>query len=244
MKALLLTLLLSFSCTKYATFSKEAVGISIYPVQMEISHLNEIKWNVGLKKEETVSQSITFILDLPKIKDSDLDYLTEQRGIDSWIVRVISSKGSKSQDLGSLYALFRPKKSSRASSASATASVTFKIFYAAAFASEKFRAFKCPAFNHSKRIRSMSITGDNEEFSLSVNQVMPYLEKSQLVELTPTAFNGGHSLVANYYLEIAPYDSKRKMIHSSFHRIPLYVTVESEDEIRVKSCDGVHLELK
>lgn len=244
MKAIFLTLLLSYSCTKYATFSKEAVGISIAPVQMEISHLNEIEWNVGQRKEEKISQSVTFILDLPKIKDKDLDYLTDQRGIDSWIVRVIASKGSETQDLGSLYAFFRPKKSSRAASTSATSSVTIKIYYAAAYASERFRSFKCPAFNHSKKIRSMGVKGENSEFSLSVDQVTPYLEKSQLVELTPSAFNGGNSLVGDYYLEIAPYDSKKRMIHSAFKRIPSYVNIESEDEIRVKSCDGIHPELQ
>lgn len=244
MKAVLLTLLLSYSCTKYATFSKEAIGISISPVEMEISHLNEIEWNVGLRKEEKISQSVTFILDLPKIKDQDLDYLTEQRGIDSWIVRVMANRGSETQDLGSVYAAFRPKKSSRAASVSATSSVKIKILYAAAYASERFRAFKCPAFSHSKKITSMAIKGENTEFRLSIDQVTPYLERSNLVELTPTAFNGGNSLVGDYYLEIAPYDSKKRMIHSSFKRIPMYVSIESEEEVRVKSCDGIHSEIQ
>lgn len=244
MKALFLTLLLSYSCTKYATFSKEAVGISIHPVKMEISHLNEIEWNIGQRKEETVSQSVTFIIDLPKIRDRDLTYLNEQRGIDSWILRLIVVRGSESLDLGSLYALFKPRKMSRASSASSTSSVVMKVFYASAYASERFRSFKCPAFSHRKRIREMEIRGENEDFSLSVDQVTPYQEKSQLVELTPSAFNAGNSLVGEYFIEIAPYDSKKRLIHSSFKRIPMNISIVSENEVKVPSCEGIHPELQ
>lgn len=88
----------------------------------------------------------------------------------------------------------------------------------------------------------MDIKGENEEFTLAVNQVIPYNEKSNLVELTPTAFNGGHSLVGNYYVEIAPYNSKKKQIYSSFERIPMHISVSEEETVSVKSCEGVHPE--
>lgn len=243
MKALL-TLLLLYSCTKYADFEKNAVGWQISPVTMGISHLDEIEWHVGMKKHETVSQSFTFIVDMPKVKPEDLDYLHEQKGIDAWILRLIVVRGSETQDLGSLYTLFKPQKVSRGVEAGAASSVTLKVYYAAAYASERFRAFKCPAFGHNKKIDSMSIKGDNSEFALSIGQSSPYNEKSHLVELTPSSFNGGNSLVGDYFVEIAPYDSKRKMIHSSFRRIPMSITVEREDTIRVPSCDGIHPELQ
>ena len=242
MKALLI-LLLCYSCTKYANVTKENVGIHIHPVEMDISHFNEIKWKVGQQKEATVSQSVTFIVHMPKVKKEDLDYLTSHKGIDSWILRLIVVRGSESQDLGSLYAKFNPRKFSRTSSStSATSSVTLKIFYAAAFASERFRSFKCPAFGHNKRIQKMSIKGENQEFDINIGQAYPYNEKSHLVELTPTAFNAGHSLVGNYYLEIAPYDSKNKMIHSNFKRIPMYVGIDQEDSVSIQGCEGVHSE--
>lgn len=241
---LLLAALLS-SCTKYAEFSKSAVGVHISPVTMEVSHLNEIPWPVGQKKEEKITQSFTFIVDMPKIKQADLDFLTDQKGIDAWILRLIINRGSETQDLGSLYALFKPKRVSRGSQGTgATSSVTLKVFYAAAYASERFRAFKCPAFGHNKRISSMEVKGDNEEFSLSVSQAAPYNEKSHLVELTPTAFNAGNSLIGEYFIEIAPYDSQKKLVHSSFKRIPMYISVEREENVRVRSCDGIHPELQ
>lgn len=244
MKALFLTLLLCFSCTKYASFTKDAVGIQIEPVTMEVSHLNEVEWKVGLRKEETITQSITFIIDLPRVRTADLEYLTEQRNIDAWILRLIVNRGSETQDLGSLYALFKPKKVSRGVQAGVASSVTMKVFYAAAYASERFRSFKCPAFGHSRKISKMAIKGDNEEFTISIGQAIPYLEKSHLVELTPSAFNGGNTLAGDYFIEIAAYDSKRKMILSSFKRIPMYVSVMAEDIVRVQSCDGVHTEIQ
>jgi hypothetical protein len=240
-----LVLMLCFSCSKQASISKDAVGIIISPIKMDISHLNEIDWSIGMKKEAKVSQSFTFIVDMPSIKQEDLEYLTEQRGIDSWILRLIVIKGSDKQDLGSLYAMFRPKKVARSSQSSkATSSVTLKVYYAAAYASERFRAFKCPAFSHNKKITKMGIEGTNKDFSLTIGQTVPYNERSHLVELAPSSFNGGHSLVGEYYLEIAAYDSRKKIIHSEFKRIPMHVSVKEEKMIRVQSCDGIHPEIE
>src|SRR5690606_35854424 len=89
MKPFFLTLIFLFSCscTKYATLNKEAVSLQINSVSMEISHLNEIEWLVGMKKESEVSQSFTFIVDLPKLRSDDLDYLIEKKDVDAWILR-------------------------------------------------------------------------------------------------------------------------------------------------------------
>lgn len=243
MKAILLSLLLFYSCSKNAELNQTGVSFQIRPIQMEVSHLNDIAWKVGLKKEYEITQSITFITDLPKMKEKDLEVLTKHKGIDSWILRLIVNRGSESQDLGSLYAMFKPKRFSRTTSGNkATSSVSIKIYYAAAFASEKFRSFSCPAFSHNKKIKEMSIEGTNEEFSLSLGQSLPYNEKSHLVELTPSAFNGGNSLLGDYFIEIAAYDSINKIIHSSFKRIPMHVSVQREESINMESCSGIHPE--
>jgi hypothetical protein len=242
MKAIFLSLMLCFSCTKYASFKKDTVGLQIEPVEMEVYRLEEEEWKVGLKKGDSISQSFTFFVDLPRIQNSDLDYLTKERNIDGWILRIISLKGSGSQDLGSVYALFKPKRVSRGMNSGAPSNIRIKISYAAAFASERFRRFKCPAFGHSKKISSMKIAGDNEPFTINIGQAVSYNEKSLIVGLTPSAFNGGNSLAGNYYIEIAAYDSQKKMILSPFKRLSQYIQVESEDEIRVKSCDGIHPE--
>lgn len=245
MKAfLILTLLLAFSCTKYAEFSKDGVGTTIEPIKMEINRLNEIEWFVGKPKETHVTQSITFVVNMPEIRQDDLDYLTENKNVNAWILRLIVNRGSETQDLGSLYTPFRPLKITRGNkSAGAATSVSLKIYYAAAYASERFRAFNCPAFGHNLKVDKMDIKGDPTTFSITIDQATPYHEKSHLVELAPSSFNGGHSLVGEYYVEIAPYDSKRRMILSSFKRLPQSVVVSREEKINVKSCAGVHPEI-
>jgi hypothetical protein len=245
MKAWFPTLLLAFSCTKYASFDRDAVGVHLRPVEMEISHLNEIRWNVGMRREREVSQSFTFIVDLPRVGEEDLDYLTKEKGVDAWILRLIATHGADAQDLGSLYAPFRPRRlGRRGMDSNAPKSVTFKVFYAAAFASERFRGFKCPAFGHNRKITDLAILGENREFSITLGPEMPYPEKTQLVELQPSSFNGGNGLTGEYFVEIAPYNSVKKTVLATFKRLPMSVAVRGEKAVRVGSCDGVLLELK
>jgi hypothetical protein len=243
MKALFLSLLISISCTKYATFEKSAVGTTIEPVSMEISHLNEIEWRVGPDKDE-LTQSVSFIVDLPKLKSDDLSFLSEQKSIDSWLLRVIALQNSKEQDIGSMYVLFKPAFAGRGASIGSTSSVSIRLVYASAFISERFRQFKCPAFAHNKKIDTMKILGANDDFSIQLKGAINYNDKAQMVGLRPTDFNAGHSLVGEYFIEIAAFDSKKKTILSSFKRIPMSVSIRSEEIISVKGCEGVHPELQ
>jgi hypothetical protein len=241
MKLLFLSFLL-LSCTKYASITKDSVGVTIHDVHMKVNHAQEIKWKVGNFREQVVSQSFTVMIEMPKLNIEDLDLLHDTRGIDAWILRVIMQRGSKSQDLGSLYTLFRPRQSSRVTS-SAASSVSFKVYYAAAYASERFRNSKCPPFSHDKKIVSIDIDGSEEAFDIPITQAKSYQEKSQLIELNPSSFNGGNSLIADYYIEIAPYDSQKKLIYSPFKRIPNYVSIKAEDSVNIKECAGVHSEM-
>lgn len=243
MKALFFTLILFASCTQQAELSKDSFGIRISGVKMDISQLDEISWWIGAKKKEVeVTQSITFLLDMPKVKEDDLNHLLKGREIDSWLVRVIQIKGSKSQDLGSLLTPFFPRHHGRAHRSTAGLAA-IKIYYAAAYASERLRNFKCPAFAHDKRITGMSVEGDNRDFEINVGTFKSYMEKSQEVQLTPSSFNGGNSLQGEFHFEIAPYNSKKHGLMGDFKRIPRFVKIKTEQSIDVKSCKGVHPEL-
>jgi hypothetical protein len=221
------------------------MGLHIQDVRMDITHLSEIKWIVGKKREVEVTQSLVFVVDMPKLKKDDLEYLYEHKGIDAWIVRLIALRGSGQQDLGSLYAPFKSNKTVRGMEGKgAASSVTMKLYYAATYASERFRSFKCPAFNHDKKVKSVEAVGENESFEISIGQASSYQERSQLIDLNPSSFNGGHMLSGRYFIEIAPYDSKRRMIHSNFKRIPKYVVVSKEENVPMKSCIGEHPELQ
>ena len=242
MKALFLIVLLACSCSKKSLLSKDSMGLRLANVQMNVSHLNEIEWLIGKNKEATVTQSFVFLVDMPKVNEDDLAFLSKHKNIDSWILRLIVQRRSEKQDLGSLYTRFRSKTTARGQGGGAPSSVTIKVYYAAAFPSERFRFFQCPAFSHSKRITQMKISGSEEPFEIPIDHVSSYPEKSHPVELSPSSFNGGNSLEGEYYLEIAPYDSEKKVIHAPFKRIPTYVEVLSEQSVQVKSCAGIHEE--
>ncbi len=243
MKLTLLITTLTFlvSCTKYAEVTKHSFSDKVDRVNMEITYLKETEWKVGQKKEATVSQSISFLLDMPKVTDEDLAYLTSQHKVDAWIVRVIAVRDNKTQDLGSAYALFKPNKIGRGKNRTPE-SISIKIYYAASYASERFRSLKCPTFDHNRRITSMMIEGENKEFSINVGRAIPYGEKSQLVEFRPNSFNAGNTMKGNFYLEIAPYNSKEKVTQGGFVRIPMYVAIKEESLISIPSCDGLHPE--
>ena len=242
MKLLLITTLAFLgACTKYAEVTRDSFNDQVKRVNMSISYLKDADWKVGQKKEATVTQSISFLLDMPKVSDEDLAYLTSKHKVDAWIVRIIASRENKNVDLGSSYALFNPQSSGRGRIRTPE-SISIKIYYAAAYASERFRAMKCPNFNHSKRITSMGIEGEDKEFKINIGRPIPYGEKSQLVEFRPNTFNGGHSLAGTYNIEIAPYNSREKVILGGFTRIPMTVAVKQEEEVSVPSCNGFQSE--
>ncbi len=243
MKVLLLSLLVVYSCTKESNLERDTASAHLDGVQMPISKLVEIPWPVGFRKEAKLTQSIAFTIAMPKVDQDDLDYLMDVRGVDSWILRVIVYRNSIRQDLGSLYAPFRPKKLSRTSTGAAT-SVALKIYYAAAYASEKWRNSKCPPLGHNKKIKQMKVENSKEPFSISIEGAQSYQERSQLIELTPSSFNGGMSLMGEYWFEIAPYNSQNKTIHAPFKKIPSMIFITQEETVSVPECSGVHPELE
>lgn len=243
MKLLFLSLLVMYSCTKNAELQRETASAHLNGVTMPIKNLSEIKWPAGFREEAMVSQSITFMIDMPKVDQDDLDYLISERDVDSWIIRVIAYRNGAKEDLGSLYSQFRPRKLSRTSTGAAS-SVALKIWYAAAYASEKWRHSKCPPLGHNKKITEMRIEDSGEPFDLAIGGGQPYNEKSQLIELTPSSFNAGMSMAGEYSFEIAPYNAKKKIIHAPFRAIPGKVIVSKEESVSVKSCNGVHPEFQ
>ncbi len=245
MKALFLIVLLALSCMKKSSpLSKDAVGMRLKDVEMNISHLSEVEWHVGKWKDTILTQSFIFHVEMPKVSEEDLEFLQKEKHVDAWIIRLIVQRRSEKQDLGSLYAQFMGKKFTRGHAGGAPSNVALRVYYAAAYASERFRSFKCPAFNHRFRITDMKVAGEASPFDITFDQTTSYPEKSQLIELHPSSFNAGNNLVGEYYVEIAPYNSHDKTIHGSFKRLPVWIEVSREEQVSVPTCEGVHEEIR
>ncbi len=82
----------------------------------------------------------------------------------------------------------------------------------------------------------MKVNGEDSAFTITIDEVSNYPEKSHLVELAASSFNGGHGLTGDYFIEVAPYDSKRRKILSNFKRIPRYVSITREESVPNESC--------
>lgn len=245
MKALFLTLILLCSCRHTSTVKSSPSGVRVEEVEMTLSHLNEIEWHVGKRRAHNISQSFTLLIDLPHLNDSDVDILMKHKKTDAWIIRVIVERDGKVQDLGSTYIPFHSHHSTRGMSASSMpTSTAIKVYYAASYASERFRMMNCPAFEHNKKIKEMDIEGSDDYFEIDLNVSSPYNEKSQLVDLAPSSYNAGLTLLGNYYLEIAAYNSSEKILNSKFIRLPQYVSVKKEEQVHITGCEGVHEEYK
>ena len=237
MKALILSLIFSLSCTRSAQVERNSMEVVVTEINMNISHLVENKWPIGKRRNHVVSQSFSFMVSMPRLSKDDLQYLQQRSGADAWLIRLIKIKGSQRDELGSLYALFRPRQVSRNISWGAASQVSLKVYYAAAFPSQRFRALTCPAFGHNKRITQLSLRGDDHPLDIKLGQTTSFREKPQMVELAASSFNAGHDLAGEYHLEIAAYHSQRKELVSAFKRIPEHILIQ-EERVSIGDCSG------
>jgi len=242
MKVLILVLMLT-ACSRHADLVKDQVAVKIENAKMDITHPNLTEWRVGKHKEVELTQSFTFIIDLPKLSDDDLEYLIDQKDTNAWILRLIQIKGSEQMDLGSMYTLYRPKKITRVSAAGPAGSVTIRVYYAAAFASERFRHLQCPMFEHDKKITDLEVEGSNDPIEIPIGYVSSYQEMPQLIEVTPSSFNGGNALTGTYHVEIAAYNFTKKELRSKFIRASRHIRVVEEKSMDMQSCRGMRPDL-
>jgi hypothetical protein len=244
-KLLYLSVLLGLSgCSKEVTISRDGVGVSLKHAQWGISSLAEAKWKVGKYLSNTVSKNLNLVLSLPKIDSDDVLFLQTTYGVDAWLVRIIQSNSMSSRmELVTIYAPFRARQSGRSNGRLMT-SLSFNFTYAASAISERFRRFNCPAFSHDKRLNKWEIAGEEIPIEIQVRPGERFEEKLKLSELVPATLNIGNTMVGEYFIEVALFNTSQKQTYSSFQRLPFSLKVLSEDSIVVDGCAGVHEEIK
>lgn len=230
----LLLVIFSFqSCTKWYDV-KEGNGILyVDNAQSEVHSLKEIEWDVGQKRDETVSKGFQFKFDIPKIKSSDASKLINKHGIDSWVFKITKHTRGRKHVLGKV--IYNLTNISRVSN-----NITVHIFYHAAAVSQPFRRFKCPAFNHRFRLNQFDITqtADNfhDVFARRGKQLAGRLIQPSFA---PVIFSGDVSLAAKYTVEFALYNSTQKKLYSRWYKANNTIDVATEDRVAVPSCNGI-----
>lgn len=231
-------------CSKESVLLRDGVGVRLTEAQWGVSSLSEAKWKVGKHLSNTVSKNLNLVLSLPKIDGDDVMFLQTTYGVDAWLVKIIQSNAlSSNMELVTIYAPFRVRQSGR-SGGLLMKSLSFNFTYAAAAISERFRRFNCPAFSHDKRLNKWEIVGEEKPIEILVRPEARFDERLKLSELVPTTLNVGNTMVGDFYIEVALFNTAQKQTYSSFQRLPFHLKVLSEDSIVVDGCAGVHEEIK
>lgn len=247
MKAAWLILFIILGCRNESSLVEGNGRLTLKDVEMKLSNLNDIDWKVGTpKKNSVVTQSIVFSVELPYLDEASRETLYKRYGMDGWILRLTQKVGSQQIPMGEVYAPMAGIKNQRNKNVEIkqTKSVSIKIFYAAAYMSERFRTFNCPAFGHNRKVSDMEIFGDFSLLNLPIKSPEKFNSTPMIAELNPAAFNAGHSLVGDYFVEVALFSLKNKTLGTSFTPLKEIIRIGTEEKISVNGCAGVHQELK
>jgi hypothetical protein len=164
-------ILLTASCDKSMTLHKGEGNSYLKGGESKVYELKAIPWKVGTGNKKLVSQGFSFRVSTPSIGPDDALYLYKKHGIDSWVFR-LSKLGGGDQTVG--YAVVQFTTSKDRPEFFRVTQASIQVLYASAYASERFRAFDCPAFNHRKLIVDPKI----EDNGVSDFRVETYPEKT------------------------------------------------------------------
>ena len=246
MKATWLILLILLGCRNESEFVEQGGRLLLKNVEMKVSNLSDTDWQVGRPRRRTsLTQSVVFTVDLPYLTEDARDLLYKKYEMDGWILRLTHRRENQEIVLGEVYAPMAGTKHTRQREVeiNQTKSISLKIFYAAAYISERFRSFDCPAFLHDRRVDDISIEGDFSPFDLEVSYPVTYSSRPLLAELTPSAFNAGNSITGEYTIEAALYSLKNKTIATKWVPLKEKVVIGSEERVKVNGCAGIRPEL-
>jgi hypothetical protein len=234
-KSLLLVFLVVLcSCSKTHELKKRN-GINFFEnVESKIDILKHVEWSVGKKKNKTVSRGIRVSVSVPKVADEAKDFLRRKHKIDSWIFRYSKTYRGKTTPLGHVFYHFDNLSGN-------AKSFNVNIYYHASVVSDKFRAFKCPAFSHRKFLPDVEISerkGARAEniFVRTMGRV-----KSKVLRLgfKPHIFSIGRDMIGDYTVDFALYDSKSKKRHSIWSKVKGHVLISKERKVTLPSCAGI-----
>ncbi len=237
MKYLLLAILF-ISCTNTHELEFGNGLHYIKKLEFEMSDLKELEWEVGRKKDKTITQGIFFEIEIPKLGSEEIDTLREKYGIDSWLFKVEKQTRRGSQDIGHIeYRL--------ANFSNAVQSFSVKILYHAASISADFRRFHCPAFKHRSLIKGLSLEDyENRSKTLYTSSNKRLKRKTVRPSFTTISFSGGTSLKGKIVTKVAFYNSQRKKIFGNFIASTNAIAISDEEKVALPSCIGIKEEIK
>ncbi len=230
----LIPLLLLVSCTKYHELKKKSGVYYLTDVYNEIQQAKNVEWEVGRKREATISKGIRLNTSISNLSDEAKSYLYKKYGIDSWIIRLSRERRGYAQGIG--YFFINLSNMSRTSK-----DYTINLYYHAAAVSKRFRLFHCPAFKHRYDITSFDLEDrlGVEKGDIYIRPVKRFPGKVTPLRFAPMIISGGRSLLGKYFIDMALYNTKTKLLYSEWVPVDKTLIIRQEVARSVASCLGV-----
>lgn len=203
-------------------------------VYSEMTKAKDVEWDVGRKKDKTISRGFRVSTEVPRISDEAKTHLYEKYGIDSWIFKYSRIVRGRKDLVGNIYYHFNNISKS-------TDDFSLNIYYHASAVSERFRAFHCPAFDHRSKLPDIEIqsTKNITPKNVYVRTTTKEPSKVERLSFSPHIFSAGRSLIGDFIIEYALYNSKTKQLYSNWARVAGHIKIRSEQNVSLPSCLGI-----
>lgn len=230
-------------CDKKASFEKDQFNnIVIKSKHVFIERVDVEKWKVGPLKRQEVSKGIRVGIKFPILSKSELTTLTEEKKVDSWLVRVKRRGNLGSSTLGNFYVPLLHKGSGGSSlRVKIIKRGYFYVYYAAAAMSKRFEFLNCPAFGHDKVLDGIRLSPhlkQEKKFSVSGSSLGSIASKIEKFGYQQMIFNGGSDITGDYFVEMSLFNFKKKERKTSWIKLSEKVTVANEKTSPIKGCSG------
>ncbi|MCB9059997.1 MAG: hypothetical protein H6622_00575 [Halobacteriovoraceae bacterium] len=239
-----LLILLNFvSCRETSTVTYGQDRTVILKVKdTSVKDFEIVDWKVGPYYKQEVSKGVRFTIQFPKLERTDVLKISELTNVDSWLVRISRSTIAGQDNLGFMYVPFVVPGTERMNNfrVRQLEKGIVQIFYSAASVSTRFERFKCPAFNHRKVIDEVvleDVFAPDQQLTISPvrEETMPY--RVEEFSLVPNSINGGKSLIGEFQIEMAFYDSRTKTKKSNYIQLDKKIIVKNETNEIISGCE-------
>lgn len=236
-------LFLLSSCEKKSEYSVNNAIASIKPLNVGAEDADVVPWTVGFLGKQKVAKGIKIKVKFPQLETEDIEDLVNNRGADSWLIRVRRRTMGRSEILGFLYVpiALPGTKDAGQMRIKQTKGGFFSVYYAAAAISSRFEKFDCPAFDHDKWIDEIKVETDNTPGSViatSPSEMEIVSARVEAFTYSTITLNGGRSLTGEYIIDLALYNQTEKRKMSNYLELADRVFVSKEVSVPLEGCTG------
>jgi hypothetical protein len=222
------------SCNKVHEVHKKNGVHFLKDTYTEVKDLKNIEWDIGRKREVTISKGLRFSSTIPSVSEDSKELLMKKFGIDSWLIKISRIRRGHASSLGHFY--IRLENMTRT-----TKDFTVNLYYHAASVSKKFRLFHCPAFNHRFELNDFSLDSraKSQKKDLFIRPVKRLAAKANRLRFAPIVVSAGRSLIGKYVVDFALYNSKTKRVYTNWLHGDGLINITQEIARSVASCNGI-----